>query len=197
MAPGSALTNSFGVALFSSHLRIAVGDRDDVGGLAFERNFARPGEGRTPRLAGLDEGLSIRVHFLVAELANDAAGQDALDENIIFQNHVVAGRTAQRLEDVDGRLRPFRPLQRPDDRLHVRDSLDGLGMPRGPVKAQRRAPVVHDERDVALEIEALEERVEMARVIDEAIRAGRRRSRRAHPDEIRRDASRDAARGAE
>lgn len=47
-------------------------------------------------------------------------------------------------------------------------------MPRGPVEAKRGAPVVNDQRDVALEIEALEERVEMARVILEAIRAGRR-----------------------
>src|SRR5208282_2520927 len=54
---------------FFEPLRIAVGDRDDIGGLAVERNFTRPGQGRTPRLAGLQIRLSIRVHFLVAELA--------------------------------------------------------------------------------------------------------------------------------
>src|SRR5208337_2617638 len=145
---------------------------------------------RAARLAGLQIRLSIRVHLHIAELANNAAGQDALDENIVFQNHVVAGRAAQRFENFNRPLRPFRPLQWPDDRLHVRDSLDGLGMARGPVKAECGAPVVHDERDVALEIEALEERVEMPGMILEAIRASRRRTRRAHPDEIRRDASR-------
>ncbi len=39
----------------------------------------------------------------------------------------------------------------------------------GPMKAERRAPVVHDQRDVALEPERVEPAVEVACVIDEAI----------------------------
>src|SRR5262245_51746138 len=61
-----------------------------------------------------------------------------------------------------------------------------------PVEAQGRAPVVDDERDPLADAELLEERVEMAAVLDEAIRVRAARDELvgvAHPDEIGRDAA--------
>ena len=59
----------------------------------------------------------------------------------------------------------------------------------GPVKAEGRAPVVHDQGDLAREPERLEPGVEVSCVIREAVGAGGRPAGVAHADEVGRQAT--------
>ena len=65
------------------------------------------------------------------------------------------------------------------------------GMAARPVEAERRAPVVHDERDVRADIERLEAARRGSAVLDEAVASGRRRELVgvAHADQVGRDAA--------
>ncbi len=64
------------------------------------------------------------------------------------------------------------PALRRHDRLHERDSLQGLAVAVGPVEAESRAPVMDDEGDPLAHIQGVEQGVEVAAVLYEAIRAG-------------------------
>src|SRR5205823_3411066 len=89
-------------------------------------------------------------------------------------------------------LVPVVPALRPHDRLHVRDTLQGLAVAVGPVEAEGRAPVMDDEGDPLVHIQGLEQGVEVAAVLDEAIRAGatvRQLVGVAHADQVGGDAA--------
>jgi hypothetical protein len=64
------------------------------------------------------------------------------------------------------------PALRRQDRLHIRDTLHGLAVAVGPVEAEGRTPVMDDEGDPLVHTQGFEQGVEVAAVLDEAIRAG-------------------------
>ena len=67
-------------------------------------------------------------------------------------------------------LVPVVPVLRPHDRLHIRDTLHGLAVAVGPVEAEGRTPVMDNQGDPLAHIQGLEQSVEVATVLDEAIR---------------------------
>src|SRR5262249_11453929 len=105
-----------------------------------------PRQCRPSPLAGLSERPSVLRHLLDGEGAQDGLWQDLLDEEVVSQDHLLAGLGTQRLQErTHIRLVPVVPTLRPDDRLHVRDTLYGLAVAIGPVEAEGRAPVMNDE----------------------------------------------------
>src|SRR5581483_11255567 len=141
-------------------------------GVAVEWDLARPGERRAARFTGVAERLPVRVHLVRGQLAEDAAGQDALYEDVALEDELVAGGRAERLEDVAGRVGPLRPRERPDDRLHVAETANRRPVAVRPVESERRSPVVQHERHVLRDPDRIEERIEIPPVLDEAIRPG-------------------------
>jgi hypothetical protein len=78
------------------------------------------------------------------------------------------------------------------DRLHERNALNSLAVAVGPVEPERRAPVMDNQGDPLPHVEGFEQGVEVAPMLDKAIRAGaaiRRLVRIAHADQVRRDAA--------
>ena len=160
-APGSAFTKSFGSGLVAEPRAVVVDDRDHVGGLALDRDLARPGERRPAALARLEEGPAVDGHLRVGQPAQDRARQHPLDEDVLLEHHRLAGGRAEALEDAARRLRPVRPGERADDRLHVGDAAHGVAVAVGPVEAERRAPVVDDQRHALAHAERVEQRIEV------------------------------------
>src|SRR5216684_8319346 len=134
-------------------LRVFVYDRDDVGGLAVDWNLPRPRERRAARFACFDVGLAINRHLGVGNFAHHRERQDALDEDVLLKDYFFARGTAHRLENSARPLLPVGPSKGSDDRLHVCDSLDRRLITIRPMKAQRRAPVMHDERNALSKLE--------------------------------------------
>src|SRR2546426_7178379 len=86
---------------------VGTGDRDDVGGLAVQRDLPRPGERRPARLAGLAVRGPVALELLGTEAANHARRQEALDEDVLHQDDLLACRRAHGLKDPSRRLGPF------------------------------------------------------------------------------------------
>jgi hypothetical protein len=76
-----------------------------------------------------------------------------------------------------------------DDGLHIDDRLDLIAVAKRPVEAESRAPIVHDQNDVRGQVQRIEPRIEIARVVDETVRARRRPSGLPHADQIRSQAA--------
>src|SRR6516162_4928832 len=168
-------------------------DRTHVGGLALDGNLPGPRQRRPSPLAGFGERPPIVRHLLGGEGAQDGRWQDLLDEEIVSQNHVLAGLGTQRLQGwTHFDLVPVVPALRPHDRLHERTALHGVAMAVAPVEAEGRTPVMDDERDTLAHIQGLEQGIEVAAVLDEAIRAGatvRQLVGVAHADQVGSDAA--------
>ena len=62
-------------------------------------DFPWPRQGGAAALAGFKEGPAIFRHFFVRELAHDGAWQHALDEQIGRENHGLAVRGTEPLEN--------------------------------------------------------------------------------------------------
>jgi len=120
--------------------------------------------------------------------AQDIRRQDRFHEEILVEDHVLALVGAQCSEDVAG-LAEVRPAPRQRNGLHVGDGLDLPRVAERSVEPQDRSPVVHDEGDIAREVQGVEPRVEIPRMIRELVCRRRRFSRLAHPDEVRRETS--------
>src|SRR5262249_41425826 len=88
--------------------------------------------------------------------------------------------------------RKILPAPRLDDRLHVRDPLHAIRVPARPVESERRPPIVQYQNDSMRQVQGFEPGVEIARVIAEAVRAGRRWPGATHSDEIGCKASAEA-----
>src|SRR5262249_706803 len=102
--------------------------------------------------------------------AHDRARQDLLDEEVVLQDHPLAGLGTQCLQSwTHIQNVPVVPTLRLHDGLHVCDSLYGLAVSVGPVEAESRAPVMHNQGDPVAHIKGLEKRIEVAAVFDEAI----------------------------
>src|SRR5260221_13386149 len=87
---------------------------------------------------------------------------------------------------------PVVPAARLHERPHVGDAADRVAVPVGPVEAEPRAPVVDDQGDALTHPEVLQQGVEIATVLDEAVRPGtgvRQLVGVTHADQVRRDAA--------
>ena len=164
-----------------------------IGGLARDGDLPGPGQRRPSPLARLGERPSILRHLLVGELTQDGVRQDLFNEIVVLQDHRLAGLRTQRLQGLThSHLVPVVPALRRHDRLHERDTLHGLAVAIGPVEAEGRAPVMDDQGDPLVHIQGLEQGVEVAAVLDEAIRAGAtvgQLVRVAHADQVGGDAA--------
>ncbi len=168
-------------------------DGVDIGGLSADRDLPWPHQHREAILAGCRERSAVLVHLLVAQLSQHRGGQDALDEHVALEDHLLTGSRAQALEDRARDLRPVLPARdRPDDRLHVGDRANAVGVTPGPVEAERAAPVVQHEDDVLGGAEGFQQPVEELAVAHERVSllvVRRELVRVAHADEIRGDAA--------
>src|SRR6266542_598170 len=183
---GSAKIANFGIGLCRMKAAYCSTTAATLGRLAIDGNLLRPDQCRPARLAFLIRR-TIGGHLGFAERPEDAGRQDPLHEQVLVQDHLLARWRPQPLEEAPG-LAEFGPLGGPGYGLHVGDSRDLVGVPRRPVKPQRRAPIVHDQDHVAGELERLEPRIEIARVLLERIRPVARSARLPHPDQVRRQA---------
>jgi hypothetical protein len=79
--------------------------------------------------------------------------QEVFDEEIFLKDQVFSLRRALRLEERPGDLRPFIPREKwSDDSFHVDDCLDPFRVALGPIKSERRSPVVNDQDHVLVDI---------------------------------------------
>ena len=138
--------------------RIVLDHLHDIGRLALDRDLARPGERRAAALAGLKERPAVFGHLFVGELAQHRAGQHALDEHVLGEDHVLAALGAESLKGAARILGPVGPGDRRDQRLHVDDAGDALRVAARPFEAERRAPVVDHEDDAVAERELIPQR---------------------------------------
>src|SRR2546423_772609 len=69
-------------------------------------------------------------------------------------------------------LRPVGPGHGRDQRLHVGDAGDALGVAARPLEAQRRAPVVDDENDVRAEVELVPQREQILALLGVSVAVG-------------------------
>ena len=104
----------------------------------YRRPFAGRREDRWPTLAW------------PRQIAQDRGGQHALDKHVLVKDHVLPGGRAEALEHAARSLRPVGPGERAHDRLHIGDAGDPIAMPVRPIKTERGAPVVADDRDPLL-----------------------------------------------
>src|SRR5262245_32092717 len=168
-------------------------DLSYIGGLAIDGDLPRPRQRRPSPLAGFGEWPSVLRYLLGGEGAQDSPRQNLLDEEIVSQDHLLARFGTQRLQGwTHIYLVPVVPALRSHDRLHERDALHGLAVAVGPIEAEGRAPVMNDEGDPLAHIQGIEQGVEVAAVLDEAVRAGatvRKLVGVAHADEVGGDAA--------
>src|SRR5262249_26229606 len=129
-----------------------------------------PRQRRPSPLAWLGEWPSILRHLLVGELTKDRVRQDLFNEIVVLEHHLLAGLRTQRLQGwAHSHLVPMVAALRRHDRLHERDSLHAIAVAVGPVEAERRTPVMDNEGDPLVHIQGLEQGVEIAAVLDEAV----------------------------
>src|SRR5262245_36310165 len=152
---------------------VASHDRSDVGRLALDGDLSNPRQGWSSRFADLGERSAILRHLLAGKGAKDGSRQDVLDEEVVSQDQRLTGFGTQRLQEwTHSDSVPVVPGLRPHDRLHICDALQCLTVAVGPIEAEGRAPVMDDKGDPLVHMEGLEQGVEVAAMLDEAIGAG-------------------------
>src|SRR5215467_1388525 len=190
---GLGLEEELGYIARHQPVRIGCYDLSHVGGVALDGDLPGPRQRRPSPLARFGERPSVLRHILVGHFAQDGPWQDFLDEEIVMQDHRLAPLGTQRLQDrTHSELVPVVPVLPPHDRFHIRDTLNGLAVAVSPVKAEGRTPVMNDEGDPLTHIQDLEQGIEVAAVLDEAIRAGatvRQLVGVAHADQVGGDAA--------
>jgi hypothetical protein len=78
-------------------VRVGCRDRSHFGRLALDGDLPGPRQRRSSPLAGIGERPSVLCHLLGGEGAQDGLWQDLLDEEVVSQDHRLAGRGTQRL----------------------------------------------------------------------------------------------------
>src|SRR5262249_54488804 len=123
--------------------------------------------------------------------APDTVRERAHQELVVLEYELLAdARSPQRAEQLGALGGPVGPVHRAQEGLEHDDAAHAVGVTRSPIEREDSAPVVADQHDVA-QVELREPRIEVARVIDEAIRAVGLAGA-AHADEVRREAARGA-----
>ena len=176
-------------------IRVRLGDRHHVFRLPVDGNLARPSHRRTPGFTGLEVGAAVHSHFLIGEPAQNRTRQHPFHEDVVLQRHGLPRWRAEALKDARRVRRKLRPGDGPNDGLHVANALDGAAMPVGPVKAERRAPVVDHEHHVLFDPERFEQGIEITGVLGEGVAVRSRVVQLvgvAHADQVRRQAMPEA-----
>src|SRR5262249_21126927 len=169
---GLGLQEQLGHTARLQPVRVSIHDRSHVGGVALDGDLSGPRQRRPSALPGFGERPRVFRHFLVGELAQDCPWQDLLNEEVVLEDHLLAGLGTQRLQDwAHSELVPVVPILPPHHRLHIRDALHGIAVAVGPVEAESRTPVMDDQGDALAHIQSLEQGVEVTTVLDEPIRA--------------------------
>src|SRR6476660_2159754 len=177
----------------------AVGADDvvDVTRLTGDRDLPGPRQGGSPGLAGFEVGPPVDAHLLLGQPAQHLARQHLLDEQVLLEHQLLAGRRPDGPEEGDRLRWPVVPgIDGRDEGLHVGDRLHRGLVPVRPVEPERRAPVVQDQRHAVAHVEGLEERVEVCAVLDEPVGvrpAVGQLPGVPHPHEVRGDAPAEAA----
>src|SRR6516165_12580544 len=145
----------------------------DVCGISVDRNLPGPCQGRPAIFTRRRVRAPIFRHLLVCQRPDDRLGKNLLDEEVVFQNHLLAGVTADRLQyRAHTHTVPMILALRARDRFHECDPFYRVAMPVRPVEAQARAPVVEDKGNALANAQSLKQRFEIATMLDEPIRAG-------------------------
>src|ERR1035438_7620389 len=80
---GLGVDEQLGHVTFGEPTVVGLDDRDDVRGLAADREVAWPRQGGAAVFAGVAEWAPVVVHFRVAESAKHRTGQDGFDERVL------------------------------------------------------------------------------------------------------------------
>jgi len=105
-------------------------------------------------------------------------------------DHLLAGLGSHGLEQWPDLLGPFGERHGPQDRLHIGDAGDSLGMPPRPGQPQRPAPIVQHQRHLPVRDHRVDPGVEIARMFCDRVTAGpavRQLGAVAHADQVGRD----------
>ena len=150
---GLAFDEQFGDIALRQPRAVFLDGGDDVGGLALDRDVARPRQRRPAILAGVAERFAVVVHLLVGELALDRTRAAPARRRRSAPTPLTRPRGAEALEDVAHGTGEVRPIDRHRDRLHVRDARHPVAVLVGPVEPERRTPVVQNEYHPIAEVE--------------------------------------------
>ena len=118
------------------------------GRFADNRQLPRPRQGRPAIFTPEERPAVFRLRGL-GELSNTGSEQEPLDEYVVVEDHLLAGLGSKPMKyRSQGRI-PLGPIRdRMNDRLHVGDAADAVGMGGGPIEAERGAPVMDDQHDL-------------------------------------------------
>ncbi len=171
-------------------LPVGVDDVVHVRRHVLDRDVPRPLQGG-PAALRRRVGRPVAVVHLRGQPGQGRRRQDALDEGVALEHQLLAVVGAHALEDALGRARPVGPQQRRHDRLGEGQPPDAVGVPAGPVEAERPAPVVQHQGHPVAELQLLQQVVEERRVGGEPVGAPARVGqlvRLAHADQVGGDA---------
>src|SRR5262249_37253385 len=115
------------------------------------------------------------------------ARQDDLHEHILVEHEALALRRTQQAELPIAATGEVLPSARVSDSLVIGNRPDLFGMAPGAIESNGRAPVVQDKRHVRGELQCLEPRIHVTRLIHEAIGFGWRLAGPTHPHEVWRE----------
>src|SRR5260370_16094003 len=102
------------------------------------------------------------IHFGVSELAHHRARQHPLDENVVAQNHVFAGRRTKAAERIQSEFREITPHQWYRNGFHISDALNAVTMLLRPIEAEHGTPIMDHEDDFVAQFEFLPKREKKA-----------------------------------
>ena len=173
--PGSALMNSFGTSLVGEPARVVLDHGDDVGGLALDRDLARPasasGGGPRPgwrRAGGTRPSPRRRA---CAGPSRAARARRTCSWPAPCPRRRRSGSPGRRGARSSGQSAQVTGVH---DRLHVDDAGDAVGVAARPLEAQRRAPVVQTSTIRVAERELVPQREQVVALLGVAVavRAG-------------------------
>src|SRR5712692_4941243 len=179
---------SFGTMRFESHCAYPATICTTSAG-TLDGDFTGPPQCWATRLTRFQVWPTISCHLFLTETADHAGWQDTLDKDILLQDELFAGRRAHGPKDRASLFGHLLPDERAHQRLHIDQSFYALRIALRPVKAQGRSPVMHNERDSAVQSQCIKPGIEVTSVIDEAIGVMWCLPRTAHAYQVRSQAT--------
>lgn len=170
MRPGWTSKKSLGIGASGSQLAKRSKTWSTSSGRSSEGDLARPAHRRPSAFARLKERPTVLGQFLVRQYVLRCGLQRDFEESVVLQRELLAGRRSKRKEavqEVGHRKIGLGPRQR--DRRYVPDALDALGEPAGPVKGERRSPVLPHHGDAVADVELFEQLIEVAPLLEVAV----------------------------
>src|SRR5258708_4393064 len=171
------------VAALGEPIGILPDNGHDIGGFALDWQPPRPHERRQPPVA-VAVRRSVSLHLFLAHLSHHAARKHHLNEEIFVEDKMFPFRRTQSSKPVVRAACEIFPSTRQYDRLEIGNGLDLLWIAARTIEGRRAAPIMSDQGDILCEHQPIEPSVQIAHLIDEAIRFGRRFAGPTHPDEV-------------